>query len=270
VTDDPTASRSGTPPISWARNGEDVVLLRALGDVTGGRFLEFQGPGADTAVPGAASPPALQALRDRGWTGAVGTLAEMADPSAIDRLLATLGTGELHVVLVAADLDPADPEPVLELARRGPWVLVVGVHPEHDRAPMTQALRAAGYRLRLYDGVSAYYVAAAHAEALGPALSYPACARDRYLPRSAHRMIEAARQQQAQALESALRWREKAVRSWADNSTGGVADREELLQLREHADDLAKQLELLQETLSWRVTAPLRRVRRRGTARSAS
>jgi hypothetical protein len=267
VTDDPTASRSGTPPISWARNGEDVVLLRALGDVAGGRFLEIQGAGADTAVPGAASPPALQALRDRGWTGAVGALAELADPSAIDRLLATLGTGELHVALVAADLVPADPEPVLELARRGPWVLVVGVHPAQDRAPMTQALRAAGYRFCLYDGVSAYYVAAAHAEALGPALSYPACARDHYLPRSACQPLEGARQREAQALESALRWRERAVQSWADNSTRGIADREELIQLREHADDLALQLSLLQQTVSWRVTAPLRRVQqlRRGT-----
>lgn len=256
MTDARSVSSPVGPLISAARNGEDVVLRRALGDVAAGRFLEFRDP-AD-----AAEPPALRALLDLGWSGSVGSAAELADPVAVDDRVAAVGPGDLHVILVAADLDPGDPAPVLRLARRGPWVLVVGVHPDHDRAPLTSALAAAGYRCRLYDGVSAYFVAADHDDDLGVSLSYPACARDDYLPRSAAQLLAAARRREALAVESALRWREKAVQSWADNSTGGVTGRKELLQLRAHADDLANQLRLLQQTLSWRVTAPLRGVRR--------
>ncbi len=245
------------PIVSCSRNGEDVVLLRALGDVADGRFLEFRDP-ADTD-----GPPALQALLDRGWIGAVGTVADLADPSFVDALLATtLGTRELNVVMVATDLPPDDPAPILELARQGPWVLVVGVHPAHDRGPLTSALDSAGYRCCLYDGMSAYFVADGHAADLRDALSYPAGARDHYLPRAAARLLDRARQREALALESALRWREKAVQSWADHSMIGQADREELIELREHADRLAREIAMLHRTLSWRVTAPLRNVRR--------
>lgn len=71
----------------------------------------------------------------------------------------------------------------------------------------------------------------------------------------AHRQAEA-------ALASALRWKERAVASWADNSRGAAADRAELVDLREHAHELSTELDAIQQTLSWRVTAPLRGVRR--------
>ena len=258
VTDAPTVSL----PISWARNGEDVVLWRALGDLDAGRFLEFGDP-AD------GDPTALRSLTERGWSGSVGPVDELADQRALDQRRAALGDGPLHAVLVAVDLPPTDTGPVRRLAELDPWVLVVGIAPDADAEPMKRELAAIGYRCTLYDGVSAYFVAAGHDHDLGVTLSYPACARDGYLPATAARLIEDARQRESRALESALRWRAKAVQSWADNSTRGVADRAELLKLREHADDLLNQLGLLQQTVSWRVTAPLRSVRRlrRGGAR---
>lgn len=64
------------------------------------------------------------------------------------------------------------------------------------------------------------------------------------------------------ALVSALRWKERAVSSWADNSRGAAADRAELVDLRGHAHELAAELGAIRHTLSWRVTAPLRGVRR--------
>ena len=65
-----------------------------------------------------------------------------------------------------------------------------------------------------------------------------------------------------QALASALRWKERAVASWADTSGGAAADRAELVDLREHAHELSVELDAIRRTLSWRVTAPLRGVRR--------
>ncbi len=243
------------PLVSYSRNGEDVVLLRALGGVAGGRFLELR-------EAGAGDPTAMRNFLDRGWTGAVADVAQLADPAAIDRQVDTLGEGELHVVLVAADLAPSVLERVPALARHRPWVLVVGMRPDDERDTFTASMQAAGYLFCLFDGVSAYFVAAARVADLREALSYPACARDGHVSRRAAEQVEAARRAEAQALESALRWREKAVQSWADNSTGGIAAREELRQLREHADDLANHVTRLQRTVSWRVTAPLRRVRR--------
>ncbi len=64
------------------------------------------------------------------------------------------------------------------------------------------------------------------------------------------------------ALASALRWKERALASWADNSRGAAADRAELVDLREHAHELSTELTAIRHTLSWRVTAPLRAVRR--------
>ncbi len=64
------------------------------------------------------------------------------------------------------------------------------------------------------------------------------------------------------ALVSALRWKERAVAAWADGSRGAAADRAELVDLRGHAHELAVELGAIRQTLSWRVTAPLRGVRR--------
>jgi hypothetical protein len=74
--------------------------------------------------------------------------------------------------------------------------------------------------------------------------------------------VDRAHQRAEAALASALRWKERAVASWADGSRGAAADRAELVDLRTHAHELATELEALQQTLSWRLTAPLRGVRR--------
>ncbi len=64
------------------------------------------------------------------------------------------------------------------------------------------------------------------------------------------------------AVASALRWREKAVAAWANSSVASQADLSELLFLREHAHSLFTELGAMRKTVSWRVTAPLRQVRR--------
>lgn len=81
------------------------------------------------------------------------------------------------------------------------------------------------------------------------------------LRRAADEMGRSRRQADA-ALVSALRWKERAVSAWADGSRGAAADRAELVDLRGHAHELSVELGAIRRTLSWRVTAPLRGVRR--------
>ena len=61
------------PMVSWAQNGEDIVLWRAVGDVVGGRYVDV----------GAADPEhdsVTKLLYDRGWSGInVEPVKEFAD-----------------------------------------------------------------------------------------------------------------------------------------------------------------------------------------------
>lgn len=79
-----------------------------------------------------------------------------------------------------------------------------------------------------------------------------------------------ARAEESQALASALRWRHRAVEAWANASVGSRAEHEELVFLREHAHSLFTELNATHKTLSWRVTAPLRKVRRFSPGRPGS
>lgn len=74
--------------------------------------------------------------------------------------------------------------------------------------------------------------------------------------------MNATRAAQDAAVASALRWREKAVAAWATSSVASQADLSELVFLREHAHSLFTELGAMRKTVSWRVTAPLRQVRR--------
>jgi FkbM family methyltransferase len=156
-----------------------------------------------------------------------------------------------------------------------------------------------GYYFCLFDGLSRFYVAREHKNELADALSYPASVFDNFETDSVQQLRERAdellqetdRQQkelaelrirvgelteernalerelgeavrlEKEAVATALQWRTKAIDAWAQSSIGS-ADREELLFLREHAHALFTELDALKNTVSWRVTAPLRSVRR--------
>ena len=75
----------------------------------------------------------------------------------------------------------------LDLQRWRPWVLVVEATRPNSTEPSHEAweryLTEAGYSFCLFDGLSRFYVAAEHREALEASLSYPACVFDHYIPR---------------------------------------------------------------------------------------
>ena len=301
--------------VSYAQNGEDIVLWRALSTVGGGRYVEVGGndPTVDSVS---------RSFYERGWSGVVvEPVPEFADRFREERprdvvVRAAVGarTGEttLHVIAgtglsstdpgVAADqrargwqtvetvvpqvrLDAVVAEHVpdgedihfllvdvegaekavlgsLDLSRVRPWVLVVEATAPSTDSPTHGAweedVLAAGYRFCLFDGLSRFYVAEEHAH-LAPRLSYPASPADRAI---IHRDQETA--DRIAALERDLhlseadlvRWRGVALDGWATvqghtGTTNGI-----------EAAELRAEIQRVHATLSWRVTAPLRQVRR--------
>jgi FkbM family methyltransferase len=322
--------------VSYAQNAEDVVLWRALGHLSTGRYVEV---GANDPVSDSIS----RSFYDRGWQGleiepvpafaeefgrqrprdVVVQAAITSEPvdtvslNVIDRSgLSTMDPAiterhaaqgwQYHEVQVPArrlddvlaehgflddvqfavvDVEGAE-RTVLEsvdLARWRPWVLVVEAtspltsRPTHEE--WEELVTSAGYRFCLFDGLSRFYVANEHSDVLADALSRPATVLDQYEPqrhvelrlenerlRSA---VAALEEQQQELTREVIRWRGEVVASWAE----ALAEARELPYASPgsnlEAARLRAELEAIQQTVSWRVTRPLRTIRsaQRGVSR---
>jgi hypothetical protein len=224
---------------SYARNGEDVVLWRALGTTRQGRFLEIlPHPVSDYSI--------TRALAERGWQGLALDHSE-ADHAAV--ALADAGwAGQPVQLLVAAD--PAAASTALVALRPGvePTVVLVAGGAA-DQLPGFDS-----YQVAQFDGVSTFLVRAAASAELRAELSYPACSRDEFTTLDQRRLIaerDALVAQLQTAAADVVRWRAAALQRWNAAAAGadpGWAHRE---------------LEAMRNTVSWKVTRPLRAVRRR-------
>lgn len=220
--------------VSPAKNLEDVVLARALAGVPAPRALLVGDPSSRLAG-------ALRGLLDAGWTCSFGRPA----PTATDGT-----TVEQHVVLVA---DPDAPGTLEDVTAAAPWVVLVD-SPVLGTAttPWAPALESAGYTLCQADGLTRYYVATTHAE-LRDALAYPAGPRDAYVTEEIVRL----RSRVDELTAEVLRWRAAALERWARSDQPALDDG--------RTSALERELDAVRQTLSWRVTAPLRAVRRRSS-----
>jgi len=309
------------PFVSYAQNGEDVVLWRALHSLTPGRYVEV---GANDPKTHSIS----KAFYDRGWSGieiepvpAFAQRFRAARPK--DTVVEAAITSEdvetvtLHVIpdsglstlrddvgaeharsgwaveevsvparrldYVLAEHVPAGDDvhfmvidtegaerQVLEsidLKTWRPWVLVIEatapMSDERTHEAWESLVLAAGYQFCLFDGLSRWYVADEHA-ALLPALDHPACALDLWISRATYEAVqraEALTAENAVLLDQLIKWRGQVLARWAEAASaavhspgaGGVASHE--------SARLRAELDAMQQTLSWRVTAPLRDVR---------
>jgi hypothetical protein len=250
---------SPAPFISFAPNREDVVLYRALNNIGTVRYVV--GPGGDIDDEGDGT--LFRALHQRGW---------------VELAWAGTGRGPVHVAAFGVAAVAELPRLVSDPDGGRPWVLLVrGVH-EPDAAWSGQ-LVAMGYRRCLFDGQSVFFVDDHRAAELGPALSYPACSSDRFLPAIELRLreerdelsaaLERARAREARAVETALHWRARAVDAWADSAARVDADTN-ISALRRDNLLLIDELDKIRRTASWRVTAPLRGLRRFSPGRATS
>ncbi len=162
----------------------------------------------------------------------------------------------------------------IDLSAWRPWVIVVeATAPMSDRRThedWDDLVLSAGYECVLFDGLSRWYLAKEHQD-LREALDHPACALDRWV---GHRTFEAETRAAAEAEENArlreendllltqvVTWRGEVLRRWAEAATaaihspgaGGISSHE--------SARLRAELDAMQRTVSWRVTAPLREIR---------
>lgn len=225
-----------TPFVSYAPDHEDVVLWRALGSVRDGRYADVRGDGGRTT----------RALHERGWAGLVRGAArpgdvEVTEPSAVPN-------GPLHVLVWDRDLDTEALADVV--GRTRPWVVVTPDDPAADAA-----LVAHGYRAALDTGASRVHVSEAHAE-LAPTLGRPASSQDEFVDAD----LLALRAENEELRGELLRWRGLALRSWSSWEPRQAA--EWTIHDERERDSLREEIRKMQETLSWRVTRPLRALRR--------
>lgn len=178
----------------------------------------------------------------------------------LDAVLAEhLSPGDpIHFMTVDVEGAEASVLASVDLGVWRPWVLVVEATSPLSAAPTHEewepVVLDAGYEFCLFDGLSRFYVAKEHAEALAAKLSYPACPHDVYETRASRD----SRLERNELLTDVLRWRSVALEGWARQTQRGGASAEEV-------EALKREVEAMRQTISWRVTAPLRALRGRST-----
>jgi FkbM family methyltransferase len=292
------------PFVSFAQNGEDIVLRRALS-----RF----GPG--TYIDVGASDPVVdsvtKAFYDEGWTGiniepmpgpyerlvaarprdvnlnaaledvegesvyfsigdANGLSTGMVDAAAamrgdgwsVDEVPVSVTTltrvceqhvdGDIHFLKIDVEGKEVNVLRGADFTRFRPFVIVVeAVEPQQTADPMTgeplpphptpatthhewePVLLDAGYRFRLFDGLNRFYVAEERDDELGDVVAIP-----------------------ANVLDDAIASR------WEAMSAAQVTGARDLDVLRVERDVAVADRDAMARTLSWRITQPLRAIRR--------
>ncbi len=203
---------------------------------------------------------------------------------SLDGILAAADVpDDIHFMVIDTEGTEADVLAGLDLTRWRPWILVVEATHPRTTTPSHDAwepgLRAAGYELCLFDGLSRFYVATEHAERLRDRLSIPASTLDDFTPLYWHRRaeeldavrnelartadeLERTRSDLGSTQQELIRWRGKVLARWAEaaaGSGGGAVEgrpNHEVIHLRQ-------ELAATRGTLSWRITAPLRAVQSR-------
>lgn len=195
----------------------------------------------------------------------------------LDALLEATGWGRSDIQFMVVDVEGAEARVLstIDLTDWRPWVLVIEAtlpnSAESSAGEWEPGVLAAGYEFCMFDGVSRFYVANEHVD-LKPALSYPACALDGF---STHEIaardaaIDAAKSRAGaeleQTIEQLLWWRARALASWAQamvaDGSSSAASSAELSEARDEINRLLTHIHVMEGTVSWRVTAPLRAVR---------
>ena len=211
-------------------------------------------------VPGTGLSTIVDAVSDRHAAAGIEHVDLSVPAIRLETLLAQQGWTEdqdIHFLLVDVEGAERDVVRSIDLRRWRPWVLVIeATAPNSNTATHGEwepDVLAAGYEFCIFDGLSRYYVAAEHAEELRPALSYPACVLDGYVPYGQMEALEKA----DDLLRQTIHWRTLALTNWADALSRQVeqtsADQERAY--------LREELAAMQQTISWRITQPLRVVR---------
>lgn len=190
---------------------------------------------------------------------------------SLDEVLTEAGWpgADIHFMTVDTEGTEADVLASVDLRVWRPWVLVI-----ESTAPLRTTpthldweavVLAADYQFCMFDGLSRYYVAREHAE-LTPKLSYPACPLDNYTtPRQRQLEAEVAglTGRLHAVADDVVRWRAAALTRWTEALSAAPAEPAPT----QETQDLRQELAAMRATVSWRLTRPLRMVRRVGPLR---
>jgi len=181
----------------------------------------------------------------------------------LDQVFIDAGWADKPIHFMVIDVEGAEGAVLrgLDLRAHRPWILVVEATEPNSTEPTHSGweptLIAAGYTFCLFDGLSRFYVADEHRELLGPRLSYPACVFDDFTSAQSNELQQTVEQLGSTVSEverQLISWRHKALVEWAEIAATAVRESE--------ADRLSRELEALQNSVSWRVTEPIRGARR--------
>ncbi len=253
---------------------EDLLVEAAITDSSGGSIVmhEFEGTGLSTLI---------DAIGAKHLAAGIEGVDIEVPTRRLDDVLEAAGWGDSDIHFMSIDVEGAEDQVLrsVDLTRWRPWILVVeATLPELMRdaagpiapAPAYQEweplVLAAGYQYCFFDGLSRFYVADEKVDELGPKLSYPACILDNFTSLDHRRLAaerDSARHDVAAITEDVIRWRAAALTKWSEAAAGrgpgGGARQQEVERLRGEIDRI-------HQTLSWRITAPLRAVRGRSGA----
>lgn len=191
----------------------------------------------------------------------------------LDALLGEAGLAGDAIHFLVVDTEGAEREVLesIDLAVWRPWIVVaestVPLGTTQTHSSWEPRLLEAGYEFCLFDGLSRFYVAEEHADRLRDALSYPACPLDDYVKAAdleQRHVIDKLMASRDILTSELVRWRGEAVTRWTAVQVAPVTDQstDEVPRLAEEVAHLRRELDAMRATVSWRVTAPLRAVRR--------
>jgi FkbM family methyltransferase len=309
---------------SFAQNGEDVVLWRALGNVVAGRYIDvgarhpsnesvtrafynlgWRGIAIDpvphfaelfrrerpedivieaaiTSRPG--ESVTLHEIPDTGLSTLIDEVSdrhhrsgyEVRDVSVatrtLDEILDAAGWAGENIHFLSIDTEGAEAEVLasIDLKRWRPWVIVVESTAPLSLRPTYQAwedsVLEAEYRFCLFDGLSRFYVAAERFDEIGASLCAPVNIFDNFTSfrqREMERRLKGALESYNAAVEQSIRWRSVALERWSSLMDEATLQAYELDRLRRELARLGQEMLAVRQTVSWRVTRPLRAVRRR-------
>ena len=237
-----------------ARRPHDINLRIAIEDADGEReyFAVGEGRSLSTGDPDIAARYRQSGLSVDGVVVPIRSLSSVWD-DCVD--------GEVHFLKIDVEGAEARVLAGADLARHRPWIIVVesiesvnmedggafelGTRPipatRHDE--WEHHLIDNDYRFVLFDGLNRFYVAREHDASLGPRLEAPVNVLDRSISPSAQRIIAEIKDHLGQV--------EDDRRVVAGRLQTALSER----------DALRAEIDTLQKTLSWRITAPLRSVR---------
>jgi len=214
-------------PRTLATPNEQVVLGRGLAQ-NGVIRVVVDGSTSDQPALGSsgASPASLRS-RTR-WE-----VAEVGAAAADDVHVLLLGAGGPDGSADSADSADAEGSLSEKLANVRPWVVLLRTDRD-DVADRERELGDADYLLTMFDGRTRYFVHPEHVDLPAALAAGDATAWD-------------------DMVDEVVRWRTAALGRWAV-ATGSQPGRQSLVE---------RELQAMRQTVSWRVTAPLRKVRTR-------